>query len=60
MAMSKGAGGFRAGRAFIDQIFTLKQIGEKVLEKKNTECMWVLLIWRRRTIVSIGRLCSKC
>ena len=32
--MSKGAGGFRAGRACVDQIFTLKQIGEKVQEKK--------------------------
>ena len=27
-------GGFRAGRCCIDQIFTLKQIGEKAQEKK--------------------------
>ena len=27
-------GGFTAGRGCIDQIFTLKQIGEKVREKK--------------------------
>ena len=28
-------GGFRAGRGFGDQIFTLKQIGEKAQEKKR-------------------------
>ena len=28
-------GGFRAGRGCVDQIFTLKQIGEKAREKKN-------------------------
>ena len=33
-------GGFRAGRGGIDQIFTLKQIGEKAQEKM--QCMWVL------------------
>ena len=27
-------GGFRAGRRFVDQIFTLQQIGEKVRDKK--------------------------
>ena len=27
-------GGFRAGRAYVDQIFTLKQIGKKAREKK--------------------------
>ena len=27
-------GGFRAGMGFVDQIFTLKQIGEKAREKK--------------------------
>ena len=27
-------GGFRAGRGCVDQIFTLKQIGEKAREKK--------------------------
>ena len=33
--------GFRVGRRHVDQIFTLKQIGEKAQEKK-TWCMWVL------------------
>ena len=28
-------GGFRAGRGCVDQIFTLKQIGEKAREKKR-------------------------
>ena len=28
-------GGFRAGRGCVDQIFTLKQIGEKAREKKS-------------------------
>ena len=27
-------GGFRAGRGFVDQIFTLMHIGEKAREKK--------------------------
>ena len=27
-------GGFRAGSGYVDQIFTLKQIGEKAREKK--------------------------
>ena len=31
--------GFRAGRGCVDQIFTLKQIGEKVSEK-NADCKW--------------------
>ena len=34
-------GGFVAGKRCVDQIFTLKQIGEKA-SKKNVECMWVL------------------
>ena len=33
-------GGFRAGRGCVDQIFALKQIGEKA--RKNAECMLVL------------------
>ena len=32
--------GFRTGRCCVDQIFTLKQVGEKPREKK--QCMWVL------------------
>ena len=32
-------GSFRARKKYVDQIFTLKQIGEKV--RKNVECMWV-------------------
>ena len=35
-------GGFRAGRGCVDQICTLKHIGEKEREKKMLECMWVL------------------
>ena len=31
-------GGFRAGRGCVDQIFTLKQIGEKAREKKRSVC----------------------
>ena len=31
-------GRFRAGMSCVDQIFALKQIGEKTLEK-NVECM---------------------
>ena len=31
-------GGFRAGRGCVDQIFTLKQIGEKAREKKCSVC----------------------
>ena len=30
-----GQGGFRAGRGCVDQIYTLKQIDEKALEKKR-------------------------
>ena len=31
-------GGFRAGRGCVDQIFTLKQIGEKAREKDCSVC----------------------
>ena len=31
-------GGFRAGRGCVDQIFTLKQIGEKARDKKCSVC----------------------
>ena len=40
-----GQGGFRAEMGCVDQIFTLKQIGEKTREK-NVECMCVLWTWR--------------
>ena len=33
-------GGFRSGRVCVDQIFTIKQIGENQ-ERRNAECMWV-------------------
>ena len=33
--------GFIAGRGCLDQIFMLKQNGEKAQEK-NAECMWLL------------------
>ena len=29
----------RAGRGYVDQIFTLKKMGEKAQEKKKGECM---------------------
>ena len=32
-------GGFKVGRWYVDQIFTLKQIGEKARERKNVDCM---------------------
>ena len=35
----------RAGKGCVDQIFTVKQIGEKAQEK-NVECIWVLWTWR--------------
>ena len=39
-------GGFRAGRGYVDQIFTLKQIGEKAQEKKQSagteNMMWMV------------------
>ena len=33
-------GDFRAGKVYVNQIFTLKQLGEKAQEKMY--CMWVL------------------
>ena len=36
-------GRFMSWRGYVDQIFTLEQIGEKAREKKEG-CMWVLLI----------------
>ena len=51
-------GGFRTGRGCVDQIFTLEQIGGKARNKKCS-VYWVLLTWRRRMIVSIGRLNGK-
>ena len=47
-------GGFRAGRGCVDQIFTLKQIGEKTWEKKFRVC-WFYGPGERYTIGSIGR-----
>ena len=41
-------GGLRAGKGYVDQIFTLKQLGEKVREE---EC---------RVIGFIGKLFGKC
>ena len=32
-------GGFRSGKGYVDQIFTLTQIGEKVLKKKRKVCV---------------------
>ena len=43
-------GGFRAGRGYVDQIFTLIQIDEK-----NVECILVLCISRRHMIGLICR-----
>ena len=36
-------GDFITGRDCVDQIFTLKQIGDKAQEK-NVKCMWVIWI----------------
>ena len=40
---------FKAGKGYVDQIFTLKKICEKTQEK-NIKCMWVLWTWRRQMI----------
>ena len=32
-------GGFKDGTGCVDQIFTLKEIGEKAREKKHVQCM---------------------
>ena len=50
-------GGLRAWSGCVDQIFPLKQIGEKSREKKRSS-MWEN--WRRRTIGLIGKLFGKC
>ena len=31
-------GGFRVGRGGVDQIFTIKEIGEKAIEEKRSVC----------------------
>ena len=45
-------GGFRAGRGSVDQIFTLKQIGEKAQEKKHWLylflCMNETMLWKEK------------
>ena len=41
---------FRAGRGYVNQIFTLQQI----------ECMLILWIWRRHMIGLIGENYGKC
>ena len=47
-------GGFRAWNGCVDQIFTLKQIGEKAREKK-CRVYRVLWTWRRHIIESLGK-----
>ena len=47
-------GGFRTGKGCVDQIFILKQIGEKAREKKRSG-LRVLWTRRRPMIGSIGR-----
>ena len=47
-------GGFRTEKGCVDQVFTLKQIGEKAREKKRSG-LRVLWIRRRHMIGSIGR-----
>ena len=51
---------FTLERGCVDQIFTLKQIGEKAQEKKRKIYMWVLWIWRRQMIGSIGKHYGRC
>ena len=52
-------GSFRAGRGYVDQIFSLKQTGEKAREKKPRVYAG-FIDWRRHTIRLIGKLCGKC
>ena len=50
--------GFRAGRGCVDQIFSLKQIGEKA-RKKNCSVYVGSIYLERHTIGLIGKLCGK-
>ena len=50
--------GFRAGRGFVDQIFTLIQIDEKLCGKNVV--MWVLWISRSHMIGLIWRQYGRC
>ena len=47
-------GGFRAGRGCVDQIFTLKQIGEKAREKKRK--VYVSFIDMEKTYDRVNRV----
>ena len=46
-------GGFKSGRGCVDQIFILKEIGEKACEKSKG-CIWVFWISRRHMKGFIG------
>ena len=50
-------GGFRAWKGCVDQIFTLKQIGEKVREKKRREYVGFIDLEKAYYRV-IGKLCG--
>ena len=52
--------GLRVRRVCVDQIFTLKHIGEGKHERKGVECMCGLWIWRSHMIWLIGKLCGRC
>ena len=51
-------GGFRAGRVCVDQIFTLKQVGEKARKKKRR--VYVRFIGLERGMIGLkGKLCGR-
>ena len=47
-------GGFRAGRGCVDQIFALKQIGEKAPEK-NVECIYIGFMYLEKAYDRVNR-----
>ena len=52
-------GGFRAGRGCVDQIFTLKQIGEKAREKKRRVYVCSIDLEKAYDRL-IGKHCGQC
>ena len=50
-------GGFRVGKGCVDQIFTLKQIGEKT-QRKNAECVDFIDLEKAYNRVNRKALCQ--